>query len=145
MVYSAYSSPTLPPVAASSGEGAGGGGKQFAITRCLGRLLWPCREPFVVPLDGAGVRASAPAHPPVGKVEQGREKASESSGVVTPDVARDDAGVKISRRKKNLAWLTASRCCARRMFSSTCVPPGSMSGALRTATSTDVPTLEMGM
>ena len=117
MVYSAYSSLTLPPATPpSSGVGAGGGGKQFGITRCLGR---PPLRPFaLVPLDGsAGMLASAP----VSKDEQGRDNPMSSFGVVAPDVARDDAGVNISRRKKNLAWLTASRCCARRMFSSTCV------------------------
>lgn len=80
MVYSAYSSPTFPPASPSSGRG--GNGKQFSITRCFGRPLW-C--PFVIPLfDDAA--------------EGGRERVAKS-GVTTPEVAREDAGVKISRRK----------------------------------------------
>ena len=123
MVYSAYSSFTLPPAAsASSGVGSGGGGKQFGITRCLPprpfRPRW--EEPFVTSTL-------------VGTVEDGRES---SFGVVAPDVARDEVGVNISRRKKNLAWLTASRCCARRIFSSTCVRRSTSTSGQRLGTPT---------
>jgi hypothetical protein len=103
IIYSASSSLTLPP--ASSGVGTGRGGKQFGITRCLAR---PCCVPFKV-LLGSEV------------VKEGGKNAKSLSGVIAPDVARDEAGVKMSWWKKNLAWLTASRCCARRMFSSTCI------------------------
>ena len=57
MVYSAYSSFTLP---LTNPSGSGGGGKQFSITRCFLRLLrwslWsPFAVPFVVPFGGADV------------------------------------------------------------------------------------------
>ena len=104
IVYSAYSSFTLTPAASSSSVGAGGGGKQFGIMRCLA---------------AATARLSPFDNVPLGSEEAGRESFS-SFGVVAPEVVRDEAGVKIWRRKKNFAWLTASRCCARRMFSSTC-------------------------
>jgi hypothetical protein len=55
IVYSAYSSFTLPLATPSSGSG--GGGKQFSITRCFRRpLFWSFWNPFAVPfvVDGSG-------------------------------------------------------------------------------------------
>jgi len=83
MVYSSYSSFTLPLTSPSSGNG--GGGKQFSITRCFRRpLLWPLWNPFAIPFadDASGQGAVAVM-----------------SGVAVPEVARDEAGVNTSRRK----------------------------------------------
>jgi hypothetical protein len=85
MVYSAYSSLTFPLVNPSSGSG--GDGKQFSITRCFsfGRPLRQFGSPFGISLfDDAA--------------EEGRDNLA-LLGVATPEVAREDVGVKISRRK----------------------------------------------
>jgi hypothetical protein len=83
IVYSAYSSLTFPFVNPSSGSG--GNGKQFSITRCFGRPLRQFESPFGISLfDDAA--------------EEGRDSLA-SLGVAAPEVAREDVGVKISRRK----------------------------------------------
>ncbi len=79
MVYSPYSSFTLPPTSPSSGSG--NGGKQFSIMRCFGRPLWLLWNPFVIPFVDDATEAPG------------------MSGVAAPEVARDEVGVKISRRK----------------------------------------------